>query len=233
MGKERKLREQRKIEREVEEVQHSRTSLIRGLAILGVVLIAMSVVWSIIILKRKAEAPVKNPVAVIETVKGTIRFELYPASAPKTVENFITLANKGFYNGVTFHRVVKDFVIQGGDPFSKDPKLGTVGTGGPGYKFDDEINAKSLGISDATIKSLEAEGYKFLTNVTSEHIVPGSVAMANSGPNTNGSQFFIVINKAQPELEGKFTVFGKVTQGMDVVAKIAQGDVMTKVNIEQ
>ena len=125
--------------------------------------------------------------ATLHTSEGAIELELYPNEAPKTVENFVKLARDGFYEGVIFHRVIPDFMIQGGDP------TGT-GTGGPGYEFEDEFN---------------------------EHrVVRGALAMANAGPNTNGSQFFIVTAEATPWLDGKHTVFGKVTSGMDVVDRI-------------
>jgi peptidyl-prolyl cis-trans isomerase B (cyclophilin B) len=125
--------------------------------------------------------------AAMRTTEGVIVFELFDDDAPETVANFKKLASEGFYDGLTFHRVIKDFMIQGGCP------AGT-GTGGPGYQFDDEIN---------------------------EHkIVRGALAMANAGPNTNGSQFFIVTTDAAPWLDGKHTVFGEVTGGMDVVDRI-------------
>src|SRR5215831_852123 len=127
--------------------------------------------------------------ATLQTNHGAIRIELFPDDAPKTVENFEDLARKGFYDGTTFHRVIEDFMIQGGDP-SGD------GTGGPGYTFEDEPN---------------------------EHRVErGALAMANAGPHTNGSQFFIVTADACPWLDGKHTVFGRVTSGMDVVDGISQ-----------
>jgi len=126
--------------------------------------------------------------ATIHTNHGAIEIELYPNEAPKTVENFTKLAGDGFYDGVTFHRVIPDFMIQGGDP------TGT-GAGGPGYQFEDEFN---------------------------DHKVDrGALAMANAGPNTNGSQFFIVTADACPWLDGKHTVFGRVTAGMDVVDAIS------------
>lgn len=128
----------------------------------------------------------------IETNKGTIKFETYDADAPKTVENFIKLAEKGFYDGVIFHRVISGFMIQGGDP------MGT-GSGGPGYQFADEL--------DPNTPSYKT-GY-----------VRGTVAMANAGPNTNGSQFFIM-HEDKP-LPHNYTIFGKVVAGMDVVDKIA------------
>ena len=125
--------------------------------------------------------------ATLHTNHGPIEVELFDEDAPKTVENFRKLAEDGFYDGVTFHRVIPDFMIQGGDP------TGT-GMGGPGYTFEDEIN---------------------------EHKVErGALAMANAGPNTNGSQFFIVTAEATPWLDGKHTVFGEVTSGMETVDKI-------------
>jgi cyclophilin family peptidyl-prolyl cis-trans isomerase len=129
--------------------------------------------------------------ATMETSKGKLDIELFDDDAPKTVENFKKLAADGFYDGVIFHRVIPDFMIQGGDP------TGT-GTGGPGYKFEDEFN---------------------------DHKVErGALAMANAGPNTNGSQFFIVTADATPWLDGKHTVFGKVTSGMDVVDAISNAE---------
>jgi cyclophilin family peptidyl-prolyl cis-trans isomerase len=129
--------------------------------------------------------------ATIETNHGPIGVELFDADAPKTVDNFVKLARDGFYNGVVFHRVIDDFMIQGGDP------TGT-GAGGPGYQFEDEIN--------------------------SHPVQRGALAMANAGPNTNGSQFFIVTAEACPWLDGLHTVFGQVTSGMDVVEDISQVD---------
>ena len=127
--------------------------------------------------------------ATLYTNHGAIVLELYPEDAPKTVDNFVTLATDGFYDGVIFHRVIPDFMIQGGDP------TGT-GRGGPGYQFEDEFNDRK--------------------------VVRGALAMANGGPNTNGSQFFIVTADAASWLDGKHTVFGKVTDGMGVVDEIAQ-----------
>jgi cyclophilin family peptidyl-prolyl cis-trans isomerase len=127
----------------------------------------------------------------MQTNKGTIEIELFDDDAPKTVENFTKLARDGFYDGVIFHRVIPDFMIQGGDP------TGT-GSGGPGYQFEDEFNDNK--------------------------IVRGALAMANAGPNTNGSQFFVVTADACPWLDGKHTVFGRVTSGMNVVESIEQVD---------
>ncbi len=139
----------------------------------------------------------KTYLVSMETNRGTIELELYPQHAPKTVNNFVFLCEKGYYDGVKFHRVIKDFMIQGGDP------TGT-GRGGPGYKFEDET------VGNALIHET------------------GMLSMANAGPNTNGSQFFIT-HSPQPHLDGKHTVFGKVVGGMDVVNAIQQGDEMTKV----
>ncbi|HVD25906.1 MAG TPA: peptidylprolyl isomerase [Gaiellaceae bacterium] len=129
--------------------------------------------------------------ATLHTTEGAIELELYPDDAPKTVENFVKLAGEGFYEGVIFHRVISEFMIQGGDP------TGT-GMGGPGYQFEDEFNQ--------------------------HRVVRGALAMANAGPNTNGSQFFIVTAEETPWLDGKHTVFGMVTTGMDVVDRISGAD---------
>ncbi len=145
--------------------------------------------------------PKKQYKATISTNKGDIVLELAPQHAPMTVNNFVFLARQGFYNSVPFHRVISDFVIQGGDP------TGT-GRGGPGYKFADETQGNPL---------------KHETGV---------ISMANAGPNTNGSQFFIT-HSPQPHLDGKHTVFGKVVEGQDVVDAIRQGDVMEQVTIEE
>jgi peptidyl-prolyl cis-trans isomerase B (cyclophilin B) len=145
--------------------------------------------------------PKKKYRATIETNKGTIELELYPQHAPKTVNNFVFLAREGFYDGVRFHRVISNFMIQGGDP------TGT-GRGGPGYRFEDECAGNPL---------------KHETGVLS---------MANAGPNTNGSQFFIT-HAPQPHLNGKHTVFGKVVGTQDVVNAIRQGDKMTRVMITE
>src|SRR5918992_1538349 len=127
----------------------------------------------------------------LHTSQGPIAVQLFDAEAPKTVENFVSLARKGFYDGTTFHRVIPDFMVQGGDP-SGD------GTGGPGYEFDDEPNDR--------------------------RVIRGALAMANRGPNTNGSQFFIVTAESCPWLDGKHTVFGEVTDGMDAVDRISEVD---------
>ena len=145
--------------------------------------------------------PNKKYGATFETTKGTIVCELFAKDAPKTVNNFVFLANDKFYDGTVFHRVIADFMVQGGDP------TGT-GRGGPGYKFEDETK-----------------------NSPNRHKV-GSLSMANAGPNTNGSQFFIT-HIATDWLDGKHTVFGQVTKGQDVVNKIQQGDSLKSVSIQE
>jgi len=139
--------------------------------------------------------------ATIATNKGVIEVELYADAAPHTVNNFVFLAREGFYDGVAFHRVIPDFMIQGGDPTGS-------GMGGPGYRFADEFDGNPH---------------------THER---GSLSMANAGPGTNGSQFFIC-HGPQPHLNGRHTVFGKVTEGLDVVDEIAQGDEMEKVEVTE
>ncbi len=141
----------------------------------------------------------KQYTATIETKKGDLVLELFASDVPVTVNNFVFLAREGFYDGTTFHRVIPDFMVQGGDP------TGT-GTGGPGYSFADEF---------------------------SEHThVTGALSMANAGPNTNGSQFFITY-APQPHLDGKHSVFGQLIDGMDVLQKIKQGDTIKRITIEE
>lgn len=135
-----------------------------------------------------------NQTVTMETNMGNINIELYTDLAPKTVANFIKLAKEGFYENTKFHRIIKGFMIQGGDPYTKGEDTRVYGTGGPGYKFADEKNDLPM--------------------------VRGMLAMANSGPDTNGSQFFIITAEATPWLIGKHTVFGKVISGMDTVDKI-------------
>ena len=137
----------------------------------------------------------------MQTSKGQIEIQLYANAAPNTVNNFVFLANEGFYDGITFHRVINNFMIQGGDPTGS-------GSGGPGYRFDDEFDGNPQ------------------THQT------GSLSMANAGPNTNGSQFFIC-HAPQPHLDGKHTVFGQVIQGQEVVNAIDQGDTIVEVSITE
>lgn len=138
--------------------------------------------------------------ATIKTSRGDIELELYPDQAPLTVLNFTNLARRGFYDDVVFHRVISDFMIQGGDP------TGT-GTGGPGYKFEDEFSSEL------------------------RHDTPGVLSMANAGPGTNGSQFFIT-HGPTPHLDGKHSVFGRVTNGQDVVDAVQQGDSIKGVELQ-
>ena len=138
-------------------------------------------------------------VATIDTTRGPIKIELYDEQVPNTVANFVKLSEEGFYDGLTFHRVIADFMVQAGCPNG-------TGTGGPGYTFEDE----------------------FVSEL--RHDAPGVLSMANAGPNTNGSQFFIT-HVPTPWLDGKHSVFGRVLSGQDVVDSIAQGDVMNKVTI--
>ncbi len=145
--------------------------------------------------------PKKKYTATLDTARGAIEIELYPEYAPRTVNNFVFLAREGYYDGVTFHRVIPNFMIQGGDP------TGT-GRGGPGYQFADEFANNPL-----------------------RHKT-GVLSMANAGPGTNGSQFFIT-HSPQPHLDGKHTVFGQVTQGQDIVNKIQQGDKISKLTIAE
>ncbi len=140
------------------------------------------------------------PQVTIKTTRGDIVLELFEDDAPNTVANFVSLAEKGFYNGLMFHRVIKDFMIQGGDP------TGT-GTGGPGYVIQDECSSN-------------------------RRHDRGVLSMANAGPNTNGSQFFIT-HKPTSWLDGKHTVFGKVLKGQDVVDAVQQGDKMTEVKVDR
>ena len=132
--------------------------------------------------------------AIIKTNFGSIALKFYPKEAPLAVNNFMNLAQAGFYNGTKFHRIIKGFMIQGGDPLTKGTDTALYGTGGPGYQFKNEIGSHKL--------------------------VEGSIAMANSGPDTNGSQFFIVTAKATPWLDGSYTNFGKLSSGLDTVHKI-------------
>ena len=152
--------------------------------------------------------PSKNYTAIFHTEKGDIKVTLFAEQAPKTVNNFVFLAREGFYDGTTFHRVIENFMAQGGCPHG-------TGTGGPGYKFEDEAGALGL-----------------------KHDGPGVLSMANAGPNTNGSQFFIT-HVATPWLDGKHAVFGKVSEGMDIVMNLrirdpresAPGDQLDSVEI--
>ena len=189
--------------------------------IIGIIIIGVAAYGVFLLMKAPSSSPALSVMdttntvlaqqARIETNYGIIVVELYPNDAPKTVANFIKLSSEGFYNGLTFHRVIKDFMIQGGDPNCsqasatspsarlQDGQAGGCGTGGPGYQFEDELNPSTPSYQ---------QGYK-----------RGVMAMANAGPNTNGSQFFIM-HRDTP-LQHKYTIFGKVTSGMEVVDTIA------------
>ena len=159
--------------------------------------VAIAVVVVVVVITTMSEGP--KTYATIETEKGNLVLELFASDVPMTVSNFVFLARDGFYDGLTFHRVVPGFVVQGGCPIGD-------GTGGPGYRFDDEIT---------------------------EHThVAGALSMANSGPNTNGSQFFITYTP-QHHLDGKHSVFGQLIEGMNVMETIEQGDVMIRITIEE
>jgi peptidyl-prolyl cis-trans isomerase B (cyclophilin B) len=180
----------------------SRAAFLVGLSLLPLAVTAPSQAQN----KPAAAKPGKSLMAVIETAKGTIKIRLYPEVTPKTVENFVKLAKKGFYNGLTFHRVEPGFVVQGGDPKGN-------GSGGPGYEIKNEDN-------------------KMLKHNR------GAVAMANAGPDTAGSQFYIVLSKPAPHLDQKdergismYTIFGQVIAGQEVAEKLAVGDKMTRVTI--
>jgi len=147
--------------------------------------------------QEQADALPEQQSIIIKTNKGDITIELLPKAAPLAVANFLNLTKAGFYNGIKFHRVIPDFMIQTGDPKSKDENWYDDGTGGPGYYFADEVSSE-------------------------DQLVLGTVAMANAGSNTNGSQFFIVTAQTVPGLNGRHTIFGKVTEGMEVVKAIEQ-----------
>jgi len=174
-----------------------------ALVVLLVIAVPKAVVWAASL--RNITGPfgtiskselAKTKFVTLVTSAGNIKFEFLSDTAPKTVANFVLLARGNFYNGVKFHRVIKDFMIQTGDPLSKDDDPTNDGTGGPGYTFNDEINSST------------------------PKLVRGIVAMANSGANTNGSQFFIITKDATDWLDGKHTPFGRVTEGMDIADKI-------------
>ena len=159
--------------------------------------VAIAIVITVVVITTMPEGP--KTYATIETEKGNLVLELFASDVPRTVNNFVSLARDGFYDGLTFHRVEPGFVVQGGCPIGD-------GTGGPGYQFDDEIT---------------------------EHThVAGALSMANSGPNTNGSQFFITYTP-QHHLDGDHSVFGQLVEGMDVLERIEQGDVMIRITIEE
>ncbi len=167
-----------------------RRKLLIGLGAAGIIILIAAIT-------ALAGRPPMTITATIETNKGDLVLELFARDVPVTVDNFVTLARDGFYDGLTFHRVIPGFMAQGGCPIGD-------GTGGPGYRFDDEITHHKHG--------------------------EGALSMANSGPNTNGSQFFITY-EPQPHLDGKHTVFGQLVEGLDVLKSLENGDVMKRVTI--
>lgn len=192
------------------------------------------------------ESNMETTSVILKTSKGDISIELEGSRAPLTVGNFVKLAGEGFYNETSFHRVIPEFMVQGGDPLSKDQsQRASHGTGGPDYQFPDEINAESYGLHEKKISDMvpadqlaglpeevhamtlkdfyEAQGYQYTTELQSLPMERGVIAMANSGPNTNGSQFFILVAPA-PHLEGKHTPFGRVVSGMEVVDAIVNSE---------
>jgi peptidyl-prolyl cis-trans isomerase B (cyclophilin B) len=232
MGKAQKLKEQRKLEKITAEAGKSKKKKkIEIIAVIILVAILIAVVAFFYFNRINKEKLIT--MITIETDKGNIELELNREAAPKTVENFVKLAKEGFYDGTRFHRVEESFVIQGGDPLSKDNDPNNDGTGGPGYTFEDEINPKSIGVPDETISQLEAAGYKYNYSLKSLPNSVGAISMANSGPDTNGSQFFIITTQDQPHLNGRHTVFGNVTSGMDIVRQIKQGDTINKIIINE
>lgn len=238
MGKKQKLKQQRKIEKELAFQENKKKKKF----FFWVVLIAIVglLVGGYFVFKKPANTEPETSTnieqsglfATIKTARGDIKIQLFPDNAPQTVANFTKLAQEQFYNGTTFHRVVADFVIQGGDPLSKNDNPNDDGTGGPGYTFADEINPWSLGLSDQEINALEAQGYTYTKDVQSLPNTIGALAMANSGPGTNGSQFFIITQKDQPHLNGKHTVFGQVVEGLDIARQIQQGDKIETIEIK-
>ncbi len=258
MGRKEKLKLRRKEEkREMEVLSEEKKKKTKIFAVL-LLLIGAVAYQADIALKNKdqdmqenqgqadaAESDVIDQKVVMETTHGNITLELYTKDAPETVKNFIKLADEGFYEGVKFHRVISDFMIQTGDPATRGESgkdfvydgednpadLPIAGTGGPGYTFADEINPWSLGLSESAISALEGQGYIYRNDLNSHKNVVGAISMANAGPNTNGSQFFIITREDQPHLNGRHTVFGQVIEGMEVVRGMAQGDAIIRVSV--
>lgn len=225
MGKAQKLKEQRKFEKTIQEHSRKKKKKKREI-IITIIVVVLLIAVGIVFYFSKLKKQENIIIATIETDKGDIKLELYKDVAPQTVDNFVKLAKEEFYDDTTFHRVVEDFVIQGGDPLSKDDDPLNDGTGGPGYTFVDEINPESLGLVESAIRALENQGYIFNYNLKSIAHKKGVISMANAGPNTNGSQFFIITTNDQPDLDGRHTVFGRVVEGIEVVQEIEQNDIM-------
>jgi cyclophilin family peptidyl-prolyl cis-trans isomerase len=186
-------------------------------------------------LKFVSEKPIEisininlNYFAQIETDKGSFTVDLFETSTPWNVSNITNLANQGFYNATTFHRVSKDFLIQGGDENSKDEDRSDDGRGNLGYVVTDEINLQFAGLSDERITQLISQGYSSKLNVGNSKFEKYSFVIANDGPNTNGSQFFIVLgednDKRYEDMNGKFTIIGKVISGFNTLEMISRAE---------
>jgi len=233
MGRATKLKKQRKIEKIEKENEKNEKRKLYFTTIISFAVIVVAGFWLNSWYQNKVinEEKNMNYEVVMHTSKGDVKVALDSKAAPKTVENFVTHSRNGYYDGTLFHRVISGFMIQGGDPLSKDDDPSNDGTGGEsawGEKFDDEINPTALGLSSDEIINLENSGYVYNYDLPSLTVSNGVIAMANSGPNTNGSQFFIVTGGEQTHLNGLHTVFGKVIEGMDVVKAIEaveKGDV--------
>lgn len=221
MGRQQKIKQQRKTERATRAVEIERKSRKFSRDAFIVTVLAVMTVTAVLFIKMIKTEPYPKQ-AILDTGRGDITIEFYRTAAPQTVDNFVKLASENFYDGLYFHRVIADFMIQTGDP------QGT-GAGGPGYVFEDEINPRAQGLTDLDIIALEGQGYTYDYSLKSKPVAKGSVAMANSGPNTNGSQFFIVTTRAQSHLDGKHTVFAEVVEGLEVAQAIQQGDILKDV----
>ncbi|MFA7308509.1 MAG: peptidylprolyl isomerase [Patescibacteria group bacterium] len=242
MGRKSRTKQINKIQASVDKSAKGKKTRTWVLIILGIVLVAGAGIGATVYKNKHAKKsdaqvidhakePENDKVAVIETDKGSIYVQLYRSAAPFTVSNFEKLVGENFYTGTTFHRVISDFMIQGGDPNTKDTDPSNDGSGGTGQYFPDEINPKSLGLTDEAITALKAQGYQYDETRQSVKNTIGAISMANSGPNTNSSQFFIITTKDQPQLDGKHTVFGHVLKGLDIAQKITQGDVIKKISL--
>ncbi len=187
-----------------------------ALAVLVIILIVGSQYYA----TKRPETKESKMFATIATDKGDIKIELYPKAAPKTVDNFQKLAEKKYFEGITFHRVIKNFMIQTGDPTGS----GSGGESAFGKDFADEINPSASGLDAATLAKYRSQGYSYDYGLEAKKFDVGTVAMANRGPNTNSSQFFITSEGSEDSwvsLNGRYTIFGHVVSGQDVVNAIA------------
>jgi len=170
----------------------------------------------------------RNYTAVMSTNYGNITLDLFEGNSPSNVNNFVFLANNGYYNGTKFHRLIPNLLLQGGDRYSLDDDLGNDGRGGPGYFLDDELNLASIGLSAARQSELISRGYKNRSDISSIPLAKYRLAMANAGPNTNGSQFFFIVGDDNriTDLQGRFTVIGQVISGFSVLDSISKVEVI-------